>query len=390
MWDIVANIYRITFSSAFFILGYIMFIISKRGFKSKNNYGGGSTLACGILFLLFGFFNLFFPRENGLFMGFLPYPFSGFMVWWIGIVLIVNLIFSLIMRRNIKIVEEKRDNENTIEKKEEKLKPLQRYIVFIKSENPYTEQISFKMEAIRKAFHLSCILILLAYYGFYFIPPLTSLINDSIIIFIHQVEWSYNILWGDVIAQYPYVFGDPQAAVDLTLFALIAALFFMITSEIIRVLGGPEYSLFNVLTRAVLRNKEYNAIGPQIYLICGAIMAYILYIIGLVPGSVIMTVIVISCISDALAALIGRKWGKHKITCLNGDKKSIEGFLAGAGSAFLIGIVPLGPFYALIGALIFLILDYFPVLIADNILNPILITIGIIIINFLTGFPIGW
>ncbi len=367
-----------------------MFLISKRGFRSKNAYGGGSTLACGILFLLFGFFNLFFPRENGLFIGFLPYPFSGFMVWWIGIVLILNLLFSLIMRRNIRLVEERKNNESSTVEKEEKLKPLQRYIVFIKSENPYTEQISFKMEAIRKAFHLSCFLILLAYYGFYFIPSLTSLINNSIIIFIHQVEWSYNILWGDVIAQYPYVFGDFHAVVDLTLFALIAALFFMVTSEIIRVLWGPEYSLFNVLTRAVLRNKEYNAVGPQIYLISGVIVAYTLYIMGLVPGSVIMTVIVISCISDALAALIGRKWGKHKVTCLNGDKKSIEGFLAGAGSAFLIGLVPLGPVYALIGALIFLILDYFPLLIADNILNPIMITLGIIIIYLITGFPIGW
>jgi len=390
MWEIVANIYRIAFSGAFFVLAFFMFIISSRGFKSKNRYGGGSTLICGILFLVFGVFNLLFPRENGFFIGLLPYPFSGFMVWWIGIVLAINLLFSLIMRRNIKIINNKKNNESSIEGKNTKLKPLQRYIVFIQTKNPYTEEISLKMEIIRKAFHLSCILILLAYYGFYFLPPLTSLVNDSIIIFIHQVEWSYNILWGDINAQYPYLFGDLRAVVDLTLFALIAALFFMITSEIIRVLWGPEYSLFNVLTRSVLRNKEFNAIGPQIYLITGVIFAYMLYIMDLVIGSVIMTVIVISCISDALAALIGRKWGNHKITCLNGEKKSIEGFIAGAGSAFLIGIIPLGPIYALIGAIIFLILDYFPLHIADNILNPIMITIGIIIINLIIGLPIGW
>ncbi|MFX1276405.1 MAG: hypothetical protein ACFFBP_17300 [Promethearchaeota archaeon] len=390
VWNIVANIYNVTFSLYFFIIAGLMFLISKRGFKSNNRYGGGSTIVCGIIFIIFGVFNLILPRENGSYFGLLPYPFNGFMVWWIGIILLVNYLFALIMRRNIKKVDNIKINGLPLDGGIVKLKPLQKYVVFIKNESPYKEQISIKMEAIRKAFHLCCILILLAYYGFFFLAPLTSLVNDSIIIFIKQVEWSYNLLWGSV-SDYPYVPLDPQAVIDLTFFALIAALIFTITSELIRVLWGPEYSLFNVVTRAILRNKEYNAIGPQIYLLAGVIFSYLLFIMGLVLDSVVMASIVIACISDALAALIGRKYGTHKIKCINGDIKSLEGFIAGSGSAFIIGLMFLGPIYGLITGLIFFLLDYFPLSIADNLLNPIMITVGVMLVSLLLpGLTIGW
>ena len=99
---------------------------------------------------------------------------------------------------------------------------------------------------------------------------------------------------------------------------------------------------------------------------------------GLVHILVLTTGILVACFSDALAALIGRRYGKHKVTCIGGDIKSVEGFIAGSGSAFLIGFIILAnPIYALIGAIIFFLLDYFPIIIADNILNPIAITLGI-------------
>ena len=150
-----------------------------------------------------------------------------------------------------------------------------------------------------------------------------------------------------------------------------------------------RYSL-NLLTKPILRNKEFNAISPAIYLITGMIFTYILYLDGYFHILVITASVLISCLSDAAAALIGRKYGKHKVRCIGGDIKSIEGFIAGTGSAYLIGLICVGPIYALIGAIIFLILDYFPTLIADNILNPLLIPIGIQLFSILLGFPIGW
>ena len=49
-----------------------------------------------------------------------------------------------------------------------------------------------------------------------------------------------------------------------------------------------------------------------------------------------------------------------------------------------------GPIYAIMGAFIFFLTDYLPAVTADNILNPIFIPIGIQLLIFLLGVPVGW
>ena len=267
--------------------------------------------------------------------------------------------------------------------------PLRRFVELMTSENPYKDRISLKMEGIRKSFHLAGLLFVFAYFWFFIPIPVTEHVNNGVLTFITESEEFYSDLWGD-LSLYPYLMGDFQAVIDLTLFALLATLVLAILSDIIRVIWGPEYSIFNFLTRAILRKKEYNAAGPQIYLICGVILSYLLYIMGIVHILTVTAAILIACFSDALAALIGRAYGKHEVVCIGGDKKTVEGFIAGAGSAFLIGLIIVGPIYALIAAIVFFLLDYFPVVIADNLLNPIAITLAIGIFSAILGFPIGW
>ena len=251
-------------------------------------------------------------------------------------------------------------------------------------ENPYRDEIPFRMEIIRKSFHLSGFLLLVAYYG------VASLVNDGIIVMIYQIEPSYNFLWGD-LSTYPFAFGDFRAAVEITMFALIAALAFAIISDIIRIVWGPEYSVFNFLTKAMLRNKEKNAAGPQIYIITGFIFSYMLFIANIIPDiRVFFAGILIACLSDASAGLIGRRFGKRKVILRNKEVKSIEGFIAGVLVAYIIGLVLVGPIYAIMGALIFFLTDYLPSVTADNILNPIFIPIGIQLMVILLGLPIGW
>ena len=375
-WSIVAGIYNTTFSLFFFFLAFLMFFVAYRGYKAKNNYGGSSTAFSGIMFVIFGYYNSIF--------GFLPYPYNGYMIWWIGIILGIFLVFAFIIKKISEDMEKQKIKGN---KKRDTT--LRRFVRYIRENDPYKKSISIKMEGVRKSFHLAGLLFLLSFFGFFFIPPVTTLVNNSVIDFIHQQEWSYNLLWGDINEQYPYVKNDFQAVIDLTMFALIATLVLTIISDLIRVLWGPEYSIFNFLTKNVLRKKEFNAAGPQIYLITGAIVSYLFYILGIVPIWIVVCSILVACFSDALAALIGRQYGKHKITCIGGEVKSIEGFIAGAGSAYLIGLFTVGPVLAIFAALIFFLLDYFPIVIADNILNPILITVGLAIFTSLLGIPIG-
>ncbi|MFX1258989.1 MAG: hypothetical protein ACFFAN_14115 [Promethearchaeota archaeon] len=353
-----------------------MFYIAIKGFKAKNHYGGRSTFLCGILFTIFGFYNLIF--------GYFPFPYTGFMIYWIGIILSVYFVFAFIIKRIKKKMELEKLGSGYIEHSK-----LRKYIMIMTKENLYKQQLSIKRESIRKSFHLAGILFIFSYFGFFFLFPLARIVNDTVIVIINDSELMYNIFWGD-IDDYPYEKGDFQAVVDITIFGLVGGLVFMVFSDIIRILWGPEFSIFNLVTKSILRDKEYSAAGAHIYLMSGIIFSYTLFIIGYVHILTVTAAILIACFSDALAALIGRKFGKCKVNCIGGEIKSVEGFIAGTASAFLIGLIIVGPIYALFAALIFFLLDLVPTIIADNLLNPIAITIGITIVVMLIGAPIGW
>jgi len=377
-WTLIANLYNTTFTLFFFTLMSLMYYIGVKGYRAKNSYGGISSILCGVCYLIFGYYNSV--------VGFFTYPFNGFMIWWITMILVANLIFTTIIRRSIKRMRVGTDNSEAELKKES---ILRRYIKKMTQENPYKDDIPFKMELIRKSFHLSGFLLLIAFFGFLALPPLTSLVNDGIITMIQQFEPSYNFIWGD-LSNYPFLFDKFQAVVEITMFALIGALAFVIVSDIIRIVWGPEYSIFNFLTKSMLRNKEKNAAGPQIYIITGFIFSYMLYMAGIINIFVFFAGILIACLSDASAAIIGKRYGKHKIILRNEEIKSVEGFIAGVLVAYVIGFIFVGPIYAIMGALIFFLTDYLPAVTADNILNPIFIPIGIQFLVFLLGLPIGW
>ena len=377
-WVFVENLYTTTFTLFFFVLMCLMYYIGVKGYRAKNSYGGISSILCGVCYLIFGYYNSV--------VGFFTYPYMGFMVWWIGMILVANLIFTTIIRKSIKKMRGETDTSE-VEVKKDSI--LRRYIRKMTKENPYKDDIPFKMELIRKSFHLSDLLLLIAFFGFLALPPLTSLVNDGVITMIQQLEPSYNFIWGE-LSNYPFGFGEFQAVVELTMFALIGALAFAIVSDIIRIVWGPEYSIFNFLTKSMLRNKEKNAAGPQIYIITGFIFSYMLYMAGIIHIFVFFAGILIACLSDASAAIIGKKYGKHKVILRNEEVKSVEGFVAGVVVAYIIGFVFVGPVYALMGAFIFFLTDYLPAVTADNILNPIFIPIGIQFLVFLLGLPIGW
>lgn len=109
------------------------------------------------------------------------------------------------------------------------------------------------------------------------------------------------------------------------------------------------------------------------------------------PFPIFASVALITTVSDATASLIGKKYGKHKI--FEQSNKTIEGFIAGFTSTFLIVVlitiiyhsfmpVNLGTILimATVAAFLFLIIDIFSKHISDNILNPILIGLGMWII----------
>jgi dolichol kinase len=374
-WKIVDAYYNTTLSLCFFILMGLMYVIGIRGYRANNRYGGISSIICGFCFLIFGFYNSVY--------WFYPFPYNGFMVWFIGMNVILNFSFYRVIKRVMKKM--KAEGENAT-----KESMLRNYIIRMTIKDPYLTDIPFKMELIRKAFHFSGLLLLLGFFGIAIIPPVAQIVNDSVIVFIHQVEPSYNVLWGD-IAKYPYLGPNrSQAIIDLTMMGIMGSLFFAIISDIIRVLRGPEYSLFNFITKSMLRKKEKNAAGPQVYIITGFMFSYMLFMTGFLNVFAYFAGILIACFSDAAAAIVGKKFGKHKDKGRLREPKSVEGFLAGIIVAYFIGFIFLGPIYAIVGAVIFFLTDYFPAFTADNITNPIFIPIGFQIMIWILGLPIGW
>ncbi|MHA1533788.1 MAG: hypothetical protein ACTSP8_03565 [Promethearchaeota archaeon] len=200
-WVFVENLYNTTFTLFFFVLMCLMYYIGVKGYRAKNSYGGISSILCGVCYLIFGYYNSV--------VGFFTYPYMGFMVWWIGIILVANLIFTTIIRKSMKKMRGETDT-GEVEVKKDSI--LRRYIRKMTKENPYKDDIPFRMELIRKSFHLSGFLLLIAFFGFLALPPLTSLVNDGVITMIQQLEPSYNFIWGE-LSNYPFGFGEFQAVI---------------------------------------------------------------------------------------------------------------------------------------------------------------------------------
>ena len=150
-WILVDNIYNVTLSLSFFVLTVLMFYIGRKGIKVQNKSGGVTTIICGFCFLIFGYYNSI--------MKFFPYPYNGFMVWWIGIILLVSFSFFALVKREIRRIET--ETEERVLKNGKK-PILRRYIDRIRKLNPYQADVNFKMELIRKSFHLMGFLLLMA------------------------------------------------------------------------------------------------------------------------------------------------------------------------------------------------------------------------------------
>ncbi len=111
------------------------------------------------------------------------------------------------------------------------------------------------------------------------------------------------------------------------------------------------------------------------------------------PFTVFVTVALVESLADALASIIGKRFGKHKIPAC--PRKSWEGLFGGALTAFamtILGFV-LVPWWSVVSwpqvlmlatgnALVFAAIDVFSKRIMDNILNPLLV--GAFMILFLT------
>lgn len=101
------------------------------------------------------------------------------------------------------------------------------------------------------------------------------------------------------------------------------------------------------------------------------------------PFPVFASVALITSLGDAAASLIGKRYGKHKVS--EKSKKTVEGYIAGISSTFLIVILTTNVYHSLypinigtivamatMAAFLFWTIDVFAKNVSDNLLNPLI------------------
>jgi dolichol kinase len=108
--------------------------------------------------------------------------------------------------------------------------------------------------------------------------------------------------------------------------------FVAICVEVLRFHSHVFRELFNGLLGKLLRDHETTQLTGSTYLLIGCFLTVLFFIKWIALVSLLFLIV-----SDALAAIVGRKWGRHKIW----KDRSVEGCAVFLVSAFLnVLIVP--------------------------------------------------
>ncbi len=112
------------------------------------------------------------------------------------------------------------------------------------------------------------------------------------------------------------------------------------------------------------------------------------------PFPILASVALITTGADAVACLIGKKYGTHRLK--KNSNKTIEGFIAGGVTTFLIVFIIMNIYHfwmpisfikilimSLVSVILFLLVDFYIEHVSDNILNPILTGLGMWLILLL-------
>ncbi|MHA1438488.1 MAG: hypothetical protein ACTSPD_13010 [Promethearchaeota archaeon] len=332
-----------------FILIYITILAKKKGEKEAfiNN------LAITLVFLIAITINLIIiDYINPINRDFILFPFDILTFFFI---LIFLPIFFLLMKREKKKIKNDIHNNKLLETKGE---------------------LPLKYDIYRKLSHL----IVLGIIFFYF--TLGFLIQNIFIFFVEILpeESKFSTLFYSIFT----IKGDLMIFTQyLVLYLVTISLIGLLTADFIRILKPDLYPLKPI--NQILREKELHMrLGPHISMSIGCFSIIILY--GLfqpIGPLIICTSMTMTIFGDIAANLIGRTFGKKKIS---NTEKTYEGLFAGISVSFFAGIIILfllRKYYLvnlfgfillpLIGAIIIGILDYLDLNIDDN-LTFILIT----------------
>ncbi len=362
MYDPIIGIeslfFSILLSIIFLIYGIILYPIIKNSFHINSKNKWNSLLA--LILIIFIAIMLILPFSETIFYLFMPMN-------WYAVVVAGALAFIFYI---VAYFSEKSPSEEVFNKKLSKDldEKFERSVLD-------THNFTTKQEFKRKIIHMSSGLFIAAW------------ILEPLIFF--GVQFLYQAIINTPSPENYYnailLFEDENLSLILNnglisqFFMLLCFFMGNVNMEIIRLRFKNHNYILRKTLQKTRRPTEINDLSASVLLLLG--LATSSLILTYTPDDRIlgiyaqMAVISITVFSDMSAALIGRRWGKHKWSIVKGKsyEGSIAGFLIGFFSAFLF----VGPFLALIGASIFVFTDIGldKLKISDNASNPIILGI---------------
>jgi dolichol kinase len=134
---------------------------------------------------------------------------------------------------------------------------------------------------------------------------------------------------------------------ELTLAFVGTCLFIFTAFEFYRIRHGIPVREADAVARPLMRPHEERGIGAHVFWTAGAFVAILAY-----PKEIVIIALLISTLADGGAAVVGMRWGRHKLR----GEKTLEGSLALFSIAFVIALAVSITFLELVDALVLALL----------------------------------
>ncbi len=119
---------------------------------------------------------------------------------------------------------------------------------------------------------------------------------------------------------------------DTAMLLLVLILIIFLEFEYLRIETGRKIPILNNIWNFVRRNKEKGKLGGDVFFLIGAILVLSIFNIRIAVTAILMTTF-----GDMAAALVGKKYGAHKIPYFK--NKSWEGSLSGFFVNIIIAVI---------------------------------------------------
>jgi len=174
--------------------------------------------------------------------------------------------------------------------------------------------------------------------------------------YIHLIGLTVPVLYGLVGLGWGWRVGQ-EATLLFTAFFLLLFIAF----EPYRIRHGIPVKKAADIAKPLMRSQEKRGIGGHIFFAAGAFIAVLAY-----PQEIAIAVILMSTLADGGAAVVGSRWGKHKLV----GKKTIEGSLTLFLIALALAALLVKPLLAaFVGAIVAVFVELLPM--NDNLTIPV-------------------